>query len=394
VTAPERGAEDGPGGSLALGRLLGVPVRLHWTVLIIMGLIAWGMAGQSLPAGYPGHPAWVYAVSGVAGAAAFLAGLLAHELAHAVVARRHGVTTRRITLWLFGGVAELAGEAPDAGAELRIAGAGPLVSLLLGGVFAGLAAAVSAAAGPGPVLGVLSWLAGINILLAVFNVLPGAPLDGGRLLRAALWKRRGDRQWAALTAARAGRVLGLALIGIGLLQLVLLRDLTALWLALIGWFVLGAAGQEEQQAILREALTGVRVRDVMSTDPDTVPAGTTVAEFVQERLFRHRHSSFPVTDQGALRGLLTLSRVKAVPPEAWAGTPVEAVAAPMSEVPVAAPAQPLADVLPRMQAAAEHRALVLDDGVLVGIVTLTDVARSVAHHTLRNRSTTSPVAHR
>jgi Zn-dependent protease/CBS domain-containing protein len=374
---------------LSLGRLLGVPVRLHWTVLIIMGLIAWGMAAETLPAGYPGRPGWLYAVSGIGGAAAFFLGLLAHELAHAVVARRYGVATRRITLWLFGGIAELDGEAPDAGAELRIAGAGPLTSLLLGGAFVALGAAVSAAGGSGPVLGVLSWLAGINLLLALFNVLPGAPLDGGRLLRAALWKWRGDRQWASLTAARAGRVLGLLLIGIALVQFVLLRDVTALWLALIGWFILGAAGQEEHQATLRDALADVRVGEVMSAHPETLPGEVTVAEFVQERLFRHRHSSFPVVDHGRLHGLLTLTRVKAVSADRWADTLIRDVTTPMREVPLSTPDEPVAQLLPRLQDSAEHRALVLDGGVLVGIVTLTDVARAVASRTLHRGTATT-----
>lgn len=387
MTGSERRGDDGGlPGSLTLVRLFGVPVRVHWTVLIVMGLIAWAMGARELPSGYPGRPPWVYAVAGIAGAVAFLLCLLAHEVAHAVVARHHGVGTREITLWLFGGVAELQGEAPDAGAELRTAGVGPLVSLLLGGAFAALGTAVDAVGGSGPLLGLLSWLAAINILLAVFNGLPGAPLDGGRLLRAALWRWRGDRQWAALAAARAGRALGMVLIGVGLVELVLVRDVTALWLALIGWFVLGAAGQEVRQATVLATLAGVPVRAVMSPDPVTLPAGLTVAEFVQQHLPQHRHSSFPVVEDGRPLGLLGLSRVQELPVTKWVASTVGELATPIGEVPVAGPDDPIADLLPRLQAAPQQRGLVLDGGVLVGIVTLSDVARAIAQLTVRSRS--------
>ncbi|TDB97914.1 site-2 protease family protein, partial [Micromonospora fluostatini] len=194
--------------SFRIGRVAGVPVGVNWSVLVIFALIAWALSASQFPQVYPGRPGWAYLLAGLSAAVVFFLGLLAHEVSHAVVAKRNGLAVEGITLWLFGGVAELRGEAKDPGAELRIAGVGPLVSLLLGLFFGGIALAVAVTGERGLLLGALSWLAGINVLLAVFNILPAAPLDGGRLLRAAVWKATGDRTKGSVVAARAGWVLG------------------------------------------------------------------------------------------------------------------------------------------------------------------------------------------
>lgn len=238
------------GANFRLGRVAGVMISLNWSVLIIFVLIASGLAGGRFPASYPGYPRWAYVAGGIGAAVVFFLGLLAHEISHAVVARRNGIPVEGITLWLFGGVARLQGEAPNPGAELRIAGVGPLVSLLIGLLFGGAAMLLGLVDNTGLLFGTFVWLGGINIALAVFNVLPAAPLDGGRLLRAALWKWRGDRVWAAITSARAGRVLGAVLIVFGLWRFLGMGEFPALWLALIGWFLFGAAAMEERQARL------------------------------------------------------------------------------------------------------------------------------------------------
>ncbi|MGZ4505683.1 MAG: site-2 protease family protein [Blastococcus sp.] len=380
-------AENPPplmGGTLGLGTIGGVPVRAHWSVLIVTGLIAWGLAAQGLPALDPGRPAWAYVVVGIVTAVVFVLGLLAHEVSHAVVARRRGVGVDSITLWLFGGVAQLHGEAADPGSELRIAGVGPLVSLLLGGAFWLVALALAAAGVADLVVGACTWLAAINVLLAVFNVLPGAPLDGGRLLRAALWRWRGDRVWASVAAARAGRGLGMVLIAAGLAELLLLRGYGGIWLALIGWFIVGSAGMEERSARLGAALAGVRVADVMTRFPETVPAATSVAELVDRYLFSHRHTSFPVVDRdGRPVGLVTLARIKAVPASGRSVTTLRDIAYPMDQVTVVAPGDPLTGLLPRLTSTADGRVLVLDDDRLIGIVTPTDITRAVEAAALR-----------
>lgn len=370
-------------GAFPVGRLGGVPVAVHWSVLVIVGLIAWALAGQVFPDAYPDDPAWAHVVAGVAAAVVFLLGLLAHELSHAVVARRSGVRVQGITLWLFGGVAQLGGEAPDARADLRIAGVGPLVSLLLGGVFAVLAALADAAGLPGPAVGALAWLAGINVLLAVFNVLPGAPLDGGRLLRAALWMWRGDRVWAAVTAARAGRVLGVVLVALGLAEFLVTGTFAGVWLALIGWFVMGAAAAEEQQARLGDLLADVRVRDAMTPEPDVAPADLPVAEFVERYLLTRRHASFPIVEDGRPVGLVTLGRIRELPPDRRETTTLREVAWPVADLPLVGRDDPLPDVVARLGPAGDGRALVVDGGVLVGILTPTDISRTLQQAALR-----------
>lgn len=368
--------------AVPIGRVGGVPVLVHWSVLIIMVLVSWALAGQALPVAFPGRPAWRYAASAVGAAAVFLLGLLAHEVSHALVARRNGVAVERITLWMFGGVAELQGEAATPGAELRIAGVGPLVSLAFGVGFGAGAIVADAAGADGLWVGTLSWLAGINVVLAVFNMLPGAPLDGGRLLRAALWWWRGDRQWATVAAARAGRALGLLIVVAGLIGLVSGMDLSALWLALIGWFIMAAAAAEQRNAEVAGALVGLHVSDVMTPSPDTVPPDISVALFIDRYLFARRHSSFPLAIDGTPLGLVTLSRIRAVPQGQRQWTTLREIAAPMSEVPVVSPSEPVLTVLPRINAATTRRALVVDDGALVGIISPVDITRALERSSL------------
>ncbi|MGZ4615954.1 MAG: site-2 protease family protein [Actinomycetes bacterium] len=374
-------------GSLRIGRPGGVSVYVHWTLLVLFALVAWVISSATLPRAYPGNPPWAYALAGFVGAAVFLVALLAHEVSHAIVARHHGIEVDSITLWLLGGVARLGGEAADPQAELRIAGVGPLVSLVIGGIL-GLAAIVLAAAGvSGLPVGTLSWLAGINVLLAVFNLIPAAPLDGGRVLRALLWRWRGDRRWASLVAARAGRLFGLILIALGLSEFLVTGAIGALWLAAIGWFVMGAAAAEEQHDVLNRTLAGVLVRDVMSTHPDTAPPDTTVADFVDEYLFRRHHSTYPLMQDDRLVGLVTLRRVKRVPPSHRSTTTLRQIACPADEVPIAGPDQPLVDLIARVNATADGRALVFDGNELVGVVSPTDISRAVDHASLHSPST-------
>ncbi|MCV7367937.1 hypothetical protein CRI77_17240 [Mycolicibacterium duvalii] len=205
---------------LVLGRVRGLTVSVHWSVLVIVWLFAWSLAG-TLPQTTPGYSRGAYWLAGLCGAVLLAVALLAHALAHAVVARRAGIPVPEVTLWLFGGIARLAGEARTPRDEFRMAAAGPALSLVLSGVFAAAATALATGGAGALAAAVLAWLAVANAVLAVFNLLPGAPLDGGRILRAYLWRRHGDPARAAIGAAQAGCVLGYVLIGLGLLQLLL-----------------------------------------------------------------------------------------------------------------------------------------------------------------------------
>lgn len=351
---------------------------MNWSVLAIFLLITFGLAAGRFPLLYPDVSTGVYAAAGLTAAVIFLLSLLAHEVSHAVVAQRGGVEVEGITLWMLGGVARLEGEAADPRTELKIAGVGPLVSVVLGIVLGGLALALEAAGAAGIVVGVFVWLGVINIVLAVFNLIPAAPLDGGRILTAWLWKRRGNRTSATVTAARAGKGFGWFLVAIGFVQFVFLAGFGGLWFVLIGWFLTMAAGAEEQQAQVSAALGDTRVADVMSADPAVAPAQLTVDAFIRDYVFPSRYSTFPVTGAGgAPVGLITLRRVKAVPEAERASTQVGEVACSLEDLPVVRPDEALADLLPRMRGCADGRALVVSDGRVVGIVSPTDVMRTI-----------------
>jgi Zn-dependent protease/CBS domain-containing protein len=371
---------------IPLGRIAGIRVAANWTLLIVVALLVLGLAGGVFPREYPGVAASWYLVAALVGAALFLVSLLAHELAHALVARRAGVAVESITFWLFGGVARLGGDASTPAAALWIALVGPLTSLALGGLFAAVAAGLRDAGAPSVVAGVAGWLAWTNLGLAAFNLLPGAPLDGGRVLRALLWFRHGDGDRAARTAARAGRVLGIVLVGLGILQIFAGQGASGLWVAFIGWFLGGAARAEEQYAIARSTLAGVRVRDAMTPNPVVAPASATVAEALLEMTTRLRFASLPVVDErGTLVGLVTMRRLREVPPERRATTRLAEVAGPRQDLVTAAPDQPLAELLGRVSDGEDGRALVLDGERLVGIVSPTDIMRALAAADLQGR---------
>lgn len=250
------------GEAIKVGKVAGIPLSIHWSVLVLLWLFTWSLA-STLPTTAPGHPALVYWLAGLGGAVALLASLVAHELMHAVTARRAGVEVSGVTLWLFGGATRLGDEAPTARSEFRIAASGPAVSLGLAAVIAALAWTLDALGIAHIVVGVAWWLSSINLVLGLFNLLPGAPLDGGRILRAYLWQRRGDRVRAAVSAARGGRILAYALIALGLLQFLAGWSVGGVWMVFIGWFVLVAARTEESQVLTRQARTGTCAGDVM-----------------------------------------------------------------------------------------------------------------------------------
>ncbi|MDX8034841.1 site-2 protease family protein [Lentzea sp. BCCO 10_0856] len=366
------------GDDIQLGRLAGFPLRVNWSVLVVLWLFTWSLAGHTLPVDAPGHPTATYWLAGLAGAVVFLGSILTHELAHALVARRSGVEVKGLTLWMFGGIASFGSEAKTPRDDFRIAAAGPATSLILAAVFAGVAIGLDAFGVAHIVVGVAWWLAGINLLLGLFNLLPGAPLDGGRVLRAYLWHRHGDVTRAALGATRAGRVLAFGLIALGLVEFLAGYGLGGLWMVFIGWFLLTAARAEEAQVLTRQALAGIRVADVMSTDPHTGPGWLTVDAFIERYVLGDRHSAYPVEGpDGGIDGLITLAQLRAVPSVERATTRVRDVAIPLADVPTATPDQPLTGLLEHLSPDTGGRALIFDDGRLVGIITPTDIARTI-----------------
>jgi Zn-dependent protease len=364
--------------SIRFGRIAGIPVGASWSALLIALLFAWSLGGELLPAQVPGLAPAAYWLAGAAGAGLFLASLLAHEIGHALVARRAGLRVRGITLWLLGGVAQLEDEPASPGDELRVAIVGPAVSLALAVGFGLAAVALSVAGGPALAGVVVAWLALANAVLAVFNLLPAAPLDGGRVLRGLLWRRHGNRVRASVTASRAGVWVGSGLIGYGLLGALTGWGIGTLWTALIGWFLVTAARQERDQALLGRGLGGLRADQVMAPAPAVAPAWFTVDAFLRNYVEPWQVAILPLRSfDGRPAGVVTAAALYAVPRDRRHIVRAGDVAIPMSALPVVAPDQPVGDLAARL-AGGRTVAVVVAGGQLLGLITADDLARAAA----------------
>lgn len=365
--------------SLHLGHVHGIRIGINWSLLPMFLVIAWSVADRLLPSAAPGYTTWGYWSFALVTTAAFYAGLLAHELGHALMSRRHGVKVKGIVLWIFGGVAQLEGDSPNPRAELELAAAGPAVSFAIAALGLGAAALLSAVGASSLLVASVGWLGGINALLGLFNLLPAFPLDGGRILRALLWRHWHDRSRATATAAKVGRIAGFILIALGAAQFLATGGaLGGIWLALIGWFIVTAAGQQHERYTRQDDTGELRVADAMSRDPVAVAPDETVAEVIERHVRPTRFSAFPVVDgTGRIVGLATVRRMAMLPRDGWSTAPVRAAAAAPSEIVQCAPQDRLSEVASRMQASADRRAVVLDGGRLVGILTPSDVQRAM-----------------
>ena len=360
--------------SFTLGRIAGISFGLNWSWLVVFALIVWTLATGIFPQTNPGFSDGAYVAIALVAALLFFTSLLLHEFGHALQAKREGMEIEGITLWLFGGVAKFKGMFPSAGAEFRIAVAGPLVSLALGVLFvligwlAGTPEAVDAVA---------AWLGYINLSLLVFNLLPALPLDGGRVLRSLLWRARGDFGWATRVAATVGRGFGYLMIGGGVFLLIFEGAFSGAWLAFLGWFLLMAAAAEDRHLLAQRALGGLRVRDLMVGDPVTTRADATLGEFMDDIVSRTRYTAYPVTDNGSAVGLLPFRCVAEIPRREWDTRSVRDCMIPRDEVPVVGPDEELMHAAEELAESDLHRALVLDGERLVGLLSITDVARAL-----------------
>jgi Zn-dependent protease/CBS domain-containing protein len=371
--------------SVRLGSVAGVRVGLNVSVFVILAILVFGLAAGRFPAAYPGRSTLAYVTAAVVAAVLFFLSLLGHELAHATMARRYGIDVQRIVLWLFGGVAELKGEPQTPRADFRIAVVGPLTSFAIGVGCGVVAWALDATEASDLVVGMFGYLAGVNVMLGVFNLIPAAPLDGGRMLRAGLWAWRHDRVRAAVQAARAGRAFGYVLITLGFLQIVSGIGLDGLWLILIGLFLVNAATAEEQQAQLSETLHGITVRQVMSSHPITADPNEPLDQFIARGVWTRPHATYPLVDpEGRLLGLATLNRIRAVPADRRSSTTLIDIACRPADVPIASADEPLMALMPRMAGGADNRAVVVDDdGRVIGIVSPRDISRAIELGDLR-----------
>jgi Zn-dependent protease/CBS domain-containing protein len=370
--------------TVPFGRIAGIPVGAHWSALLVVVLLSELLALNVLPGAAPGHGTATYLLAGAVAAVLFMLSLLAHELAHALVARRAGLGVRSITLWLLGGVSELAAQPDRPGTEIRVAVVGPAVSLALAGAFAGAGMSAAAVAAPEVVVAVLSWLATVNAMLGIFNLLPGTPLDGGRVLHGLIWQRTGSRERATRSAAGAGQFLGALLAGFGLL-LVLEGWFDGLWLVLVGWFLAGTAVSERAHGALGERLAGLVAGEVMRRGPYLAPGWWTVRALVDHLLgpAAPADAEFVVVDfEGRPIGWVTLADLAAVPATDRPATAVRAVARPMPADGVVGVDTPVEEVLRRPVGPA-GLAVVQPDGRVVGLIAIADLRRAVDLQALR-----------
>jgi Zn-dependent protease len=361
--------------SYPLGRVAGIRIGLHWSVLLLLGLLIWTLASGIFPDTNPGLGDDVYFAMAVVAALAFFASILLHELGHAVEARRDGMHIDGITLWLFGGVARFGGMFPSPGAEFRIAVAGPLVSLGLGLGFVGISLAPGL---PEPVEAVCAWLGFINLALLAFNLLPALPLDGGRMLRAALWRWKGDLRTATRLAAAGGRLIAYGLIGLGIAMLFLQGTFSGIWLAFIGWFLLQASAAEARAIMARDPLAGKRVGDLMVRDPVTTSPHETLDRFLDRTAWEHRHTAYPVVEDGRAVGMIPFRCLSEVPREEWATRRVADCMVGRDRLPTLSADDDLGTAVTALRGSGLGRALVLDGDRLVGLLSISDVARAVA----------------
>ncbi len=355
------------GASLPLGQFRGIPIFLHWSLGIIFLLLTWSIASGLSPEAFPEIGPGAQWLIGALTAALYIASILAHELGHATVAQRLGVKVRRITLLVFGGIAELETESETARAELRIAVAGPVVSLVLGVVFlvlSGLAILLDQPAIEAP----LVYLGVANLLLAIFNLVPGYPLDGGRILRAIVWQRTGSKAKADQRAAQSGQVVGFAFFTIAVFLILQGQFLTGLWLLALGWFIQNNSGMVGAQSGMNVLLAGVTTSQAMDDHVQMVASRQMIRQIVEERVLGMGERFFVVVDEGTPRGILSLSDIVRIPRERWDWVPANQAMVPWSQVVWVAPETPLTEAL---QVIAQHRVAqipVLSQGRPVGVL--------------------------
>ena len=352
-------------GGLTIARIWGIPISVHASWLLVFALVAGSLAGGYFPAQHPewgGPTRWVL---GALTSLAFFASVLVHELGHSRVALRYGLPIRGITLFVFGGVAQIGREPGSPGVEFRIAIAGPLTSLALAALFG----AVGAVGWNAPLVSVPAfWLARINLVVALFNLLPGSPLDGGRVLRAAVWAWTGSFDRANRAASAAGEVLALALIGIGTFRAIGGDLAGGIWMALIGWFLHSAVLAGRAQTALRDLLRGATVGQAMARECPSVASGLTLERLVHDEVLGAGRRCFVVAEEGKLRGLLTLHEVKGVPRDRWDRVTVDAVMQPAQALTTVAPGETLLKALEQMDDANVAQLPVVDDGQWLGML--------------------------
>jgi Zn-dependent protease/CBS domain-containing protein len=353
----------------------GIPINVHVSWLVIYGLITWTLAVGYFPHALPDLPAAAYWANGLLAALLLFVSVLLHELSHSFVAMAHGLSVRGITLHVFGGVSHLEDEPPSPRAEFLIAMVGPITSFAIAAVLWGINA--SGLVQPRWAQAVVAYLVLVNFAVGIFNLVPGFPLDGGRLLRAALWKWKGTLGQATYMASRVGVGFAFALMALGFLQILRGAVIGGFWFIIIGMFLRGAADASYSQMALREALARLPVRDIMAREVVTVPPEATVAQLA-DAFWAHRVTSFPVVDAGTVRGIASVQQVHAVPAEQRTVRRVSELMWPLTDDLIVGPDDSAFDALGKASRNQVGRLAVLKDSRLVGYLSLKDITHVLA----------------
>jgi len=366
------------GRQFSLFKLFGFEVKADISWLVLAVLVTWSLASGLFPAEFPDLSTSTYWWMGVAGTIGVFFSLIFHEMSHSLVARRYGLPIKGITLFLFGGVAEMEEEPANPKVEFWMAIAGPISSAVLAVIFYGIALLASGSGIPAHVLGLVSYLSFLNVLLAVFNLVPAFPLDGGRVFRAILWHRKGDLKAATRTASRVGEVFSYILMGAGVVYVLNGNFVGGMWWFLIGLFLKGASTASYAQLMTKSALEGQPIRSFMIRQPVTVGPEITIHDLVEHYVYRHHHEFFPVVHDGRLVGCVTIRQVKEVPRDEWGLKTVSVIASAADATNTVDADADAAQVLQLMQRSGNARLMVVEKGHLVGIVALKDLLHVLA----------------
>jgi Zn-dependent protease/predicted transcriptional regulator len=357
------------GKGIPFGRIFGISLRLNPSWFVIFILVTWALAGSYFPSTYPAWTLTEKISAGVITSLLFFASVLAHELMHSLVAQREGITVKSITLFIFGGVSEIAGEPKTSGDEFRMALAGPLTSLVLGAVLFGIWMGLRHAVGAGEFGAAIAyWLGIINLSLGAFNLIPGFPLDGGRVLRSILWGRNGDLRGATKTASQIGRVVAYIFIFIGIFLVFTGNWLNGIWLGLIGWFLDNAAVGSYRQVQLNDLLSGHKVSEAMTHDCVSVPPGVTADHIINEYALTKGQQCFPVMDGEKLEGMVSFDSLRGVARESRRDKTAAQIMTPLSKLRWVIPSDDLTKVLALMTENDVSQVPVVQDAKVVGLI--------------------------
>ncbi len=360
--------------TIKLFSIFGFEVKIDISWLVILALVVWSLSAGVFPRWYPDLHWGVHLAMGFGGAFGLFLSIVFHELCHSLVARRYGLPMRGITLFLFGGVAEMSSQPPSPKAEILMAIAGPISSIVLGGIFVGVSYGARSLAVPEPVAGVLLWAGILNGMLAGFNLIPGFPLDGGRVLRGAIWKFKGDLLGATRAASRVGEGLGWALVGLGAFNLIFAGALAGIWEILIGLFIRGAARNSYRRVVIQRVLRSENVEHFVEEDVHGVPPEMPVPDFVEEYLYKYRMPLAPVVENDRLTGCVTMQGIKDLPREQWQNRTVGDVAEELNENNSISPQRDAAEAFERMNKNKLGMLVVAEGDRLRGIITTKDLS--------------------